>query len=52
MMKFAMVCAEAKRAKYAMKHLVRVHMGADEAAYRCVYQKPDDEGEFSNAICN
>lgn len=34
------------RAKYALRHAVRVHLGADEKAYRCVYQHPDGEGKI------
>jgi 3-ketoacyl-CoA synthase len=32
------------RAKYELEHLVRVHLGADDAAYRCVFQHPDAQG--------
>lgn len=32
------------RAKYQLEHLVRVHLGADDVAYRCVYQHPDSKG--------
>jgi 3-ketoacyl-CoA synthase len=32
------------RAKYRLKHHVRVHMGGREAAYRCIWYGPDDEG--------
>jgi 3-ketoacyl-CoA synthase len=32
------------RCKYELKHLVKVHLGADDAAYRCVFLHPDDKG--------
>lgn len=32
------------RAKYELQHVVRTHMGQDDAHYGCVYQKEDDEG--------
>lgn len=33
-----------RRAKYRLIHLVRTHKGADEKAYRCVYEEEDKEG--------
>jgi hypothetical protein len=47
---FPWLGAEAKRAKYVLQHVVRVHLGADGAAYGCVYQKPDDQGEWVKAV--
>lgn len=32
------------RSKYQLQHVVRVHLGADDQAYRCVFQKPDEDG--------
>lgn len=34
------------QAKYSLQHIVRVHLGSDEAAYRCVYQHPDSKGKI------
>lgn len=36
---------ERKRAKYRLVHVVRTHRGADDDAFRCVYQKQDDVGK-------
>lgn len=33
-----------KRAKYMLTHSVRTHMGADDTAYRCVFQDQDEQG--------
>ncbi|KAJ4792902.1 3-ketoacyl-CoA synthase [Rhynchospora pubera] len=35
---------ERSRAKYRLTHVVRTHKGADDAAYRCVFQEQDSEG--------
>ncbi|KAI3432776.1 hypothetical protein D9Q98_004315 [Chlorella vulgaris] len=37
--------SERHRSKYELQHVVRVHLGADDAAYKCVFQRPD-EGRF------
>ncbi|KAI8549672.1 hypothetical protein RHMOL_Rhmol06G0042700 [Rhododendron molle] len=34
-----------RRAKYKLVHVVRTHKGADEKAFRCVYQEQDDAGK-------
>ncbi|KAK3009757.1 hypothetical protein RJ639_014275 [Escallonia herrerae] len=34
-----------KRAKYKLVHVVRTHRGADDKAFRCVYQEQDDAGK-------
>ncbi|KAK1301338.1 3-ketoacyl-CoA synthase 6 [Acorus calamus] len=35
---------DASRAKYKLVHIVRTHKGADDKAYRCVYQEEDRDG--------
>lgn len=34
-----------RRAKYKLVHVVRTHKGADDKAFRCVYQEQDDAGK-------
>ncbi|VVA31530.1 PREDICTED: 3-ketoacyl-CoA synthase [Prunus dulcis] len=34
-----------RRAKYKLVHVVRTHRGADDKAFRCVYQEQDDTGK-------
>ncbi|XP_047333946.1 3-ketoacyl-CoA synthase 4-like [Impatiens glandulifera] len=36
---------EKRRAKYKLVHIVRTHKGADDKAFRCVYQEQDDAGK-------
>ncbi|KAF3574753.1 hypothetical protein F2Q69_00063050 [Brassica cretica] len=33
-----------RRSKYRLSHVVRTHRGADDKAFRCVYQEQDDTG--------
>lgn len=35
---------ERRRALYELEHVVRVHLGADDKAYHCVYQHEDVDG--------
>ena len=37
--------ADRFRAKYRLVDVVRTHMGADEKAFRCVYQEQDEKGK-------
>ncbi|KAK6939469.1 FAE1/Type III polyketide synthase-like protein [Dillenia turbinata] len=34
-----------RRAKYRLVHVVRTHRGADDKAFRCVYQEQDEAGK-------
>ncbi|KXZ56245.1 hypothetical protein GPECTOR_1g213 [Gonium pectorale] len=34
----------ARKAKYSLEHRVRVHMGASDPAYKCIWYGPDSEG--------
>jgi 3-ketoacyl-CoA synthase len=36
--------SEGRRALYKLQNLVRVHLGANDEAFRCVYQHADDNG--------
>lgn len=37
--------ADWRWAKYKLVHVVRTHRGADDKAFRCVYQEQDDKGK-------
>ncbi|KAL9248487.1 3-ketoacyl-CoA synthase 4-like protein [Drosera capensis] len=37
--------ADRRRAKYKLVHVVRTHKGAEDKAFRCVYQEQDDAGK-------
>ncbi|KAL4389421.1 hypothetical protein HN51_010303 [Arachis hypogaea] len=37
--------SDKRRAKYKLVHVVRTHKGADDKAFRCVYQEQDDDGK-------
>ncbi|XP_006663015.2 3-ketoacyl-CoA synthase 20-like [Oryza brachyantha] len=39
-----------RRAKYQLLHTVRTHHGADDRAYRCVFQEEDDSGTVGVAL--
>ncbi|KAK6150972.1 hypothetical protein DH2020_015904 [Rehmannia glutinosa] len=36
---------DSHRAKYKLVHVVRTHKGADDKAYRCVYEQEDPQGK-------
>ncbi|CAA6661387.1 unnamed protein product [Spirodela intermedia] len=42
--------AERKRAKYRLMHVVRTHRGADDRAFRCVYQEEDGGGKVGVSL--
>ncbi|KAI3441295.1 3-ketoacyl-CoA synthase [Psidium guajava] len=37
--------SDRRRAKYKLVHVVRTHRGADDKAFKCVYQEQDDVGK-------
>ncbi|KAK6946249.1 3-Oxoacyl-[acyl-carrier-protein (ACP)] synthase III, C-terminal [Dillenia turbinata] len=37
--------SDRKKAKYKLVHIVRTHCGADDKAFKCVYQGQDDNGK-------
>ncbi|MED6219539.1 Protein Nef [Stylosanthes scabra] len=37
--------SDKRRAKYKLVHVVRTHKGADDKAFKCVYQEQDDDGK-------
>ncbi|KAF9593190.1 hypothetical protein IFM89_020486 [Coptis chinensis] len=39
-----------RRAKYNLVHVVRTHKGADDRAFRCVYEEEDSEGKKGVAL--
>jgi hypothetical protein len=38
------LCAAPRRAKYELKHVVRTHLAANDAAFNCVVEQEDKEG--------
>jgi 3-ketoacyl-CoA synthase len=42
--------AARRRAKYQLVHTVRTHQGADDRAYRCVFQEEDASGRVGVAL--
>eukprot|EP00262_Sarcandra_glabra_P011169 TRINITY_DN268_c0_g3_i1.p1 TRINITY_DN268_c0_g3~~TRINITY_DN268_c0_g3_i1.p1 ORF type:complete len:506 (-),score=18.66 TRINITY_DN268_c0_g3_i1:196-1713(-) len=41
---------ERSRAKYSLVHVVRTHKGADDKAYRCVYEEEDQDGHVGISL--
>ncbi|XP_057524667.1 3-ketoacyl-CoA synthase 6-like [Amaranthus tricolor] len=41
---------EKKRSKYQLLHVVRTHKGADDKAFKCVYQEEDPEGKMGISL--
>ncbi|KAK8959508.1 3-ketoacyl-CoA synthase 4 [Platanthera guangdongensis] len=39
----APIAGDRRRSKYSLIHVVRTHRGADDKAFRCVYQEQDDD---------
>lgn len=39
-----------RRAKYRLVHVVRTHKGADDKAYRCVFEEEDKEGNVGISL--
>ncbi|XP_020105549.1 3-ketoacyl-CoA synthase 4 [Ananas comosus] len=42
--------AERRRAKFRLVHVVRTHRGADDTAFRCVYQEQDEQGKVGVSL--
>ncbi|EXB97050.1 3-ketoacyl-CoA synthase 6 [Morus notabilis] len=42
--------SERRRAKYRLVHVVRTHKGADDKAYRCVFEEEDKEGKVGISL--
>lgn len=42
--------ADRRRSKYRLVHVVRTHRGADDGAFRCVYQEQDDQGKVGVSL--
>ncbi|KAE8726071.1 3-ketoacyl-CoA synthase 5 [Hibiscus syriacus] len=42
--------SERWRAKYRLVHIVRTHKGADDKAYRCVFEEEDKEGNVGISL--
>ncbi|KAL1534841.1 Protein Nef [Salvia divinorum] len=42
--------SDKRRSKYELVHVVRTHKGADDKAFRCVYQEEDDEGKIGISL--
>ncbi|KAL6010766.1 separase/separin [Asimina triloba] len=41
---------DSRRAKYRLVHVVRTHKGADDKAYRCVYEEEDQAGKVGISL--
>eukprot|EP00252_Welwitschia_mirabilis_P008088 TRINITY_DN19796_c0_g1_i2.p1 TRINITY_DN19796_c0_g1~~TRINITY_DN19796_c0_g1_i2.p1 ORF type:complete len:517 (+),score=28.37 TRINITY_DN19796_c0_g1_i2:291-1841(+) len=42
--------SDRRRSKYKLVHVVRTHKGADDKAFRCVYQEQDDAGKLGVSL--
>lgn len=42
--------SDRRRAKYRLVHVVRTHKGADDNAFRCVYQEQDEVGKVGVSL--
>ncbi|CAM0901566.1 unnamed protein product [Alopecurus aequalis] len=46
----ALLSTSPVKARFCLKHVVRTHTGADDRAYRCVFQEEDDEGNIGVSL--
>ncbi|CAM8917415.1 unnamed protein product [Rhodiola kirilowii] len=42
--------SDKRRAKYRLRHVVRTHRGADDKAFKCVYQEEDENGKVGVSL--
>ncbi|KAK4482838.1 hypothetical protein RD792_010010 [Penstemon davidsonii] len=42
--------SDSRRSKYELKYTLRTHKGADDKAYKCVFQEEDEEGNLGISL--